>query len=82
MRRTGFTTPRHARFTPNNGRGRWQPKLTSSGRGRRPHSRRILDDRVYKEGLLTDDKLCGSFSVYIQEAEANQEIKDYLKGEC
>ena len=34
---------------------------------------------VYKEGLLTDDELCGSFSVYIHEAEANQEIKDYLK---
>ena len=26
--------------------GRWQPNLTSSGRGRRPHSRRILDDRA------------------------------------
>ena len=34
---------------------------------------------VYKEGLLTEDELCGSFSVYIPEAEANQEIKDYLK---
>ena|SRR6478672_951480 len=34
---------------------------------------------VYKEGLLSEDELCGSFSVYIQEAEANQEVKDYLK---
>jgi hypothetical protein len=34
---------------------------------------------VYDEGLLTDTELCGSFSVYIQEVEANQEIKDYLK---
>ena len=36
-------------------------------------------DDVYQEGLLTEEELCGSFSVYIQETEANQEVKDYLK---
>ena len=36
----------HVCFVPKMDVGRWQSKLTSSGRGRRPHSRRILDDRA------------------------------------
>lgn len=31
------------------------------------------------EKLLSEEELCGSFSVYAQEAEGNPEIKDYLK---
>jgi hypothetical protein len=34
---------------------------------------------VHDEGLLSDDELCASFSVYIQEAQRNQEVMDYLK---
>ena len=34
---------------------------------------------VYDEGLLSEAELCGSFSVYVQEAEADSEVQDYLK---
>ncbi len=33
---------------------------------------------VYDEGLLSEDELCGSFSAYVQEAEANTEVQEYL----
>src|SRR4051794_20585047 len=34
------------RYVPKADLGRCQPKLTSSGRSRHPHSRRMLDDRA------------------------------------
>jgi hypothetical protein len=34
---------------------------------------------VFEEGLLSEDELCGSFSVYDQEAEGNSEVQKYLK---
>jgi hypothetical protein len=34
---------------------------------------------VYEEKLLSEQDLCGSFSPYAQEAEANSEVQDYLK---
>ena len=50
--------------------GRWQPNLTSSGRGRRPHSRRILDDRaslrLYHCPIVRADNLrnfCGEIPI-------------------
>jgi hypothetical protein len=34
---------------------------------------------VYEEGLLSEKELCGSFSVYAQEAEGNADVQEYLK---
>jgi hypothetical protein len=33
---------------------------------------------VYRDGFLSDDHLCDSFSYYIQEANKNSEVKNYL----
>ena len=33
---------------------------------------------VYRDGFLSDDHLCGSFAFYVQEANANSEVKKYL----
>jgi hypothetical protein len=32
-----------------------------------------------EEELLSEDELCGSFSAYVQEAEGNSEVQNYLK---
>jgi hypothetical protein len=34
---------------------------------------------VYRDGFLSDDHLCDSFSYYIQEANKNSEVKKYLR---
>jgi hypothetical protein len=46
QKRTFSSAIGHVCFVPKTDVSRWQPNLTSSGRGRRPHSRRILDDRA------------------------------------
>ena len=33
---------------------------------------------VYRDGFLSDDHLCSSFSFYVEEANKNSEIKKYL----
>jgi hypothetical protein len=33
---------------------------------------------VYRDGFLSDDHLCASFSFYIKEANKNDEVKEYV----
>jgi len=35
-------------------------------------------DQVYKEGLLTEDELCRSFSYYVTATLKNEEVKQYM----
>lgn len=35
-------------------------------------------DQVYKEGLLTEDEMCRSFSYYVTATTKNEEVKQYM----